>query len=87
MSLAHALLSQGVPSVVHTLWRVDDEAAEAFAVEFHRALTAGRSRAGAVRDATCALFTRFPERPDWWGAYALAGAPESIITNQEGEDP
>lgn len=74
MSIANALLSQSVPSVVYTSWPVEDEAAEQFAREFHRSIATGRSRADAVRDAQLAVFKTHPGRPDWWAAFALAGA-------------
>jgi len=78
MSVANALLSQGVPSVVSTLWPVRDEAAAAFAVAFHRELAAGKSRAAALQLAALSLRRSSPARPDVWAAFALAGAPGPI---------
>jgi tetratricopeptide (TPR) repeat protein len=85
MSLAGALLSQGVPSVVYTLWPVDDEAAEEFAVAFHRAVAAGRGRAEAVREAQLSMLRGHPNRPGWWAAFALAGAPGPITDKRQEE--
>jgi tetratricopeptide (TPR) repeat protein len=75
MSVANALLSQSVPSVVYTLWPVSDDAAEAFAVAFHRAIASGKSRAEAVREAQMWLLRRQPSDSQAWAAFALAGAP------------
>ena len=48
---ARALLAAGVPSVVATLWKVEDEAAGRLAVAFHRHLQEGASTAQALRQA------------------------------------
>jgi CHAT domain-containing protein len=83
MSVAHALLSQKVPSVVYTLWPVSDEAAEAFAIAFHRAIAAGESRAAAVRAAQRALFRKQPDSTGAWAACALAGAPSPLMIHRK----
>ncbi|HEX6161469.1 MAG TPA: CHAT domain-containing protein, partial [Thermoanaerobaculia bacterium] len=84
VNLADALLSQGVPAVVYTLWPVDDETAASFAVEFHRMLAEGRSRAEAVRVASLSLLETHPDRPDIWAAFALAGVPGPLDVMTKG---
>jgi tetratricopeptide (TPR) repeat protein len=84
MSVANALLSQDVPSVVYTLWPVEDEAAEQFAVAFHRSLSAGASRAEAVRVAQLTLFRDHPDRPQWWAAFAIAGTHVPLTERRRG---
>lgn len=79
MSVANALLSQSVPSVVYTLWPVSDEAAETFAVAFHQGLAAGRTRAEAVREAQITLFRKAPGEPEAWAPFALAGVPGPLL--------
>lgn len=74
MSVANALLSQNVPSVVYTFRSIDDQVGEAFALAFHRALSEGKSRAEAVRDAQLSLMRARPDDPTTWAAFALAGA-------------
>jgi CHAT domain-containing protein len=78
MSMANALLRRNVPSVVYTFWPVSDEAASAFAVQFHCALAAGSTRAEAVRTAQISLMRKWPEEPGAWAAFALAGAPGAL---------
>ncbi len=85
MSLAGALLSQGVPSVVYASWPIEDEAAEEFAVALHRAVAAGRGRAEAVREAQLSMLESYPNRPSWWAAFALAGAPGPITEARQEE--
>lgn len=87
MSMANALLSQSVPSVVYTSWPVEDAAAEEFAIAFHRAIAAGRSRAAAVREAGLALRRAHPEQPHWWAAFALAGASSPLEKWRKGVEP
>lgn len=86
MSLANALLSQSVPSVVYTSWPVADEAAEEFAIAFHRAIAAGHSRAEAVREAGLSLWRANPDLPEKWAAFALAGAPGPLTQSRKGDN-
>ncbi|MEO8382072.1 MAG: CHAT domain-containing protein [Acidobacteriota bacterium] len=86
MSVANALLSQNVPSVVYTLWPVADEVAEAFAVPFHEAIARGKTRADAVRDAQLSLMQQWPNEPGAWAAFAIAGAPGPLMGVEKGED-
>jgi len=85
MSVANALLSQNVPSVVYTLWPVSDDAAEEFAIAFHRAIVTGKTRADAVRDAQLSLMLRRPNETGAWAAFALAGTPGSLVEAEKGE--
>lgn len=81
--LAWAFLAAGVPSVVATLWKVDDRAARAFGVELHRALRAGSPLPEALRKAKGALATNSDpalSRPRVWAAFELIG-----ISSDEGD--
>ncbi len=55
--LSRAFLAAGIPSVVSTLWAVDDEAATRLATVFHTRLLEGESPARALRLAQLALFS------------------------------
>ncbi len=48
-SVARAFLAAGVPTVVATLWPVDDDAAADFFIRLHRHLAAGEQPAAALR--------------------------------------
>lgn len=50
-SLARAFFGAGVPSVVASLWAVQDERAADFFAEFHRRLASGETPAAALRSA------------------------------------
>jgi len=71
VSIANALRAQRVPSIIYTLWPVDDETAARFSAEFHRSLRAGHSRAVAIQSAALAL--RAAGSPHW-AAFQLEGA-------------
>ncbi len=85
MSIAHALLSQGVPSVVYTSWPVADDAAEEFAIQFHLALASGESRARALRQAELSLLRSHADRPEWWAAFGISGAPGPLMERRQGD--
>src|SRR5207253_2003371 len=77
VSFATAFQMQGVPSVVATLWDVDDRAAATIGSILHRELRHGKSRAAALREAQLALLHHSdPElrAPSAWAGYFLTGA-------------
>jgi len=82
MSIAGALLSQRVPSVVAALWPLDDRAAAVFAYYFHSALVHGVSRAESVRRSQLVMLTNRSQRlrqSRYWAAFELAGATGPIF--------
>lgn len=77
ISIARAFLAAGVPSVVGTLWSVDDREAQRLATAFHRHLLTGHSAAEALHHAQIdalseAARSRNP-RMDW-AAFQLLGS-------------
>ena len=73
--LAEGLLRQGVRAFLGSLWRVDDRAAETFALALYRALLKGQSLGEAVRLARIAVVKRHGEGQPAWASYALYGQP------------
>lgn len=70
--LVRGFLAAGVPTVVGTLWRVEDRAASAIAIEFHRSLAAGADPATALRNAQLASLRSDDEggsSPAAWAAF------------------
>lgn len=72
--LTGAFLSAGVPSVVATLWPVDDGATAAFVQGFYAQLAAGRSVAASLAAARRTL-RRDPAtaHPFFWAGYVVVG--------------
>jgi CHAT domain-containing protein len=75
-SLARPFLSAGVPTVVGTLWRVDDDATRRLAVSFHRFLRQGLTAAAALRAAQLdALTTGHDDKAaPTWAAFQVLGS-------------
>lgn len=80
-SLATAFAVAGVPSLLATLWDVDDEATALLMTRFYRGLTAGQSTLEALRQAQLALLTAGRSgraelaSPAAWAALHLLGDP------------
>jgi CHAT domain-containing protein len=74
--LAYSFLGAGAPSIVGTLWSVDDLATHSLVVALHRQLAAGVSPARALRDAQLqALQSADPyaRSPVVWAAFTSTG--------------
>jgi CHAT domain-containing protein len=70
--LTRAFIYAGTPSVITTLWQVNDRAAFELMQQFYRHLKAGEEKAEALRHAQLAMLARHP-RPYYWAAYQLFG--------------
>ena len=81
LSLARAFFAAGVPEVIATLWRIDDEPAAYLFVAFHRHLRAGEGVAAALRSAQLKLIASSDDKlqsPASWAAVeAIGGALET----------
>jgi CHAT domain-containing protein len=76
MSLARPFLAGGAQAVVGSLWPVDDTAAHAFSLAFHRRYRATRDAAAALAAAQVALLHGGDpglRSPASWGAFTLVG--------------
>jgi CHAT domain-containing protein len=76
-SLARAFLAAGVPSVVGSLWPIDDKEAAAIVIEFHRQLSRGSDTSHALRNAQLLMMRqRRPSsrHPAAWAALEVVGA-------------
>lgn len=74
-SVARAFLAAGAPSVVATLWPIDDQLAAPFFIGIHRRLAKGATAAQAVRDAQLDAIrglTAVP--PSVWAAVQTIGS-------------
>lgn len=75
-SLARAFHAAGVPTVIASLWRVDDLAATGFVFTLHRHLRAGLDPAAALREAQLAFLhsqDRAQRSPPTWAAFIVFG--------------
>ncbi len=78
-TLARAFLNAGAPSVVASLWPVDDEEVAAISLEFHRALRRSSDPAAALREAQRSMFAgpkvRWRHPAAWAGIELLGSSP------------
>ena len=75
MSLTRAFMYAGTPSVVVSLWNVNDEAAADLMIRFYRHMkTDHMSKAEALRQAQLETI-RDDGRPFFWAPFVLVGVP------------
>jgi CHAT domain-containing protein len=73
IELTRALIYAGTPSVVTTLWKVNDRASYELMRGYYQHLKAGK-KSEALRQAQLKTMNEFPE-PFYWAAYQLTGEP------------
>lgn len=72
LGLSRSWLVAGTPSVVVSLWAVNDRSTAAFMVAFYQALKTNPDRAIALRQAMLTTLKQFPSPKDW-AAFTLVG--------------
>lgn len=72
IGLTYAFLAAGAPTVLASLWTVQDEAAAGFMARFYERLRAERQPARALRAAQLEMLATHPH-PYFWAAFALHG--------------
>jgi CHAT domain-containing protein len=70
--LARGFFAAGAPSLLLSLWTVDDASTAGFMTHFYRHLRDGHSPAAALRQAQQAIQEHYPH-PFFWSAFALFG--------------
>jgi CHAT domain-containing protein/Tfp pilus assembly protein PilF len=84
VGLNRAFIYAGTPTVIASLWSVDDEATALFMTSFYRHLKDGMGKAQALREAQTELRAD-PKyaHPYYWAAFALTGDPGSTLTTRQ----
>ena len=72
MGLARGFLSAGTPTVVMSLWTIDDQATAELMVAFYKELARTKSPAAALRGAQVKLLEQRPH-PFFWSPFVLVG--------------
>lgn len=72
IGLTHAFLATGAPTVLASLWTVQDEATADFMARFYERLRAERQPARALREAQLGMLGAH-SHPYFWAAFALHG--------------
>ncbi|OLP20419.1 hypothetical protein BST81_00840 [Leptolyngbya sp. 'hensonii'] len=78
IGLSRSLISAGSPSVIVSLWKVQDEATSLLMTQFYQNLLQGQNKAQALRQAMLTLATHkdAPYPPTAWAAFVLIGEAE-----------
>jgi CHAT domain-containing protein/tetratricopeptide (TPR) repeat protein len=77
VGLVQSFFFAGSPSVVASMWSVDDQATRTFMNYFYRAYTAGHSKSRSIQMAQEAMLDQSSFRaPFFWAAFQLFGDPE-----------
>jgi len=75
-AIARSFLTAGVPTVIGSLWDVDDDDAAAFSVRLHERLARGIAPAAALRDVQREFIRdRTRHHPGAWAAFTVVGQP------------
>ena len=75
VGLNRAFLYAGAPTVVASLWSVDDQATAGLMTAFYRHLRQGLGKAAALRAAQAEVRAEHPD-PYYWAAFILTGDPK-----------
>lgn len=74
VGLTRAFFQAGAPTVMTTLWQVDDAATGALMVKFYEQIQAGETPSAALRNAQLAVLTGDKwQLPYYWAAFSLNG--------------
>lgn len=74
IGLTRAFMYAGAPSVIASLWKVDDQATRDFMVAFYFFLKHSPTKADALRAAQRLIRAKYPH-PYYWAAFILTGDP------------
>ncbi|MGI0491533.1 CHAT domain-containing protein [Alkalinema pantanalense CENA528] len=77
IGLSRSLIAAGVPSVVVSLWAVNDNSTSVFMDHFYRHLTTNPNKAQALRQAMLDTMKQYPKPRDW-AAFTLVGESDRL---------
>jgi len=85
MSLARGFIYAGVPSIVMTLWEVQDKSGYNIMTKYYRNLTSGDDKDVALQKAKLEFLNDSPDystHPFYWSAYIVTGDTQPIKSNK-----
>jgi len=86
MSMARGLIYAGCPSIVMTLWKVDDKSGVKIMEDFYSFLSKGKRKDIALRMAKLKHFESsdpLTSHPHYWLGYVSIGNPEPLYTSRD----
>ncbi len=85
MSLARGFMYAGCPSVITSLWSVDDKSTAVIMKHFYEGLSKGLSKDDALRASKLSYLKNADEiksNPFYWAGFVLIGNPDAIHLKQ-----
>ncbi len=76
--ISQAFMTAGTPSVIVSLWNVDDRSTALLMEHFYQELLQGKTKAEALRDAKRALIRDGYTDPIYWAGFILSGKNDSL---------
>ena len=86
VGLNRAFIYAGTPSVIASLWSVDDQATSMLMTSFYTHLKAGEGKAEALRSAQQETRGKYPN-PYYWAAFVLSGSPGNYTGDASNPSP
>ncbi|MCF8396623.1 MAG: CHAT domain-containing protein [Bacteroidales bacterium] len=86
ISLARGFIYAGVPSIVMTLWEVEDKSGAEIMTSFYENLENGMTKSKALQQAKLDYLSRSPQyraHPYFWSAYVTIGDDASLFSKYE----
>jgi CHAT domain-containing protein/tetratricopeptide (TPR) repeat protein len=83
LSLARAFMYAGAPSVLTTLWEVNDFTSAALMETFYSNLSKGMSKPASLQQAKITFLSKTNEisgHPSYWGSFVIIGNPKPVRT-------
>jgi len=81
VGLNRAFIYAGTPTVISSLWNVDDAATALLMERFYIHLRAGKSKGEALRQAQMDVRAKYPH-PYYWASFVLTGDPGPVGKTQ-----
>jgi CHAT domain-containing protein len=81
IGLSRAFIYAGSPSVIASLWSVDDDATQQLMIAFYMHFKEGLSKAEALRSAQADVRRKYPN-PFYWAGFVLTGDPGQSGTSK-----
>jgi CHAT domain-containing protein len=87
VGMTSSIMISGVPSVIASLWNVDDEVTASLMETFYTYLKNGAGRAEALRNAKLDMIKSGRSDPFYWGAFVLCGDCGKIAIEDVPDQP
>jgi CHAT domain-containing protein len=85
ISLAHSFMYAGCPSVVMTLWKVDEKTSAEVVTLFYKYLSRGMTKGAALQKAKIEYLRKAPSNlahPYFWAGMTLVGDSQAVVTTK-----